>query len=85
MSESLFTLVKQSRTDNDSLAIVIDLFAPKIDRSLHQTNWQHREDLSQELKIKLLECIRNYEVDNIPRYFQMLDLLEGQDTQYYDQ
>lgn len=76
MNESLYTLVKKSRTDDHSLVIVIDLFSPKINHSLKQTNVQNREDLSQELKIKLLECIRNYEVDHIPGYFQMIDFLE---------
>ncbi|MDX1805795.1 helix-turn-helix domain-containing protein [Paenisporosarcina macmurdoensis] len=83
MSESLYTLVKQSKTDNNSLEIVIELFSPKIDRSLQQTKWQYREDLSQELKIKLLDCIRNYEVENTPGYFQMLDILEEKGIQYY--
>lgn len=82
MNESLYTLVKQSRADNNSLVIVLDLFAPKIYRSLLQTKRQEREDLSQELKMKLLDCIRNYEVDNIPGYFQMIDSLEGKRTQY---
>ena len=81
MSESLYTLVKQSRTDNDSLVCVINLFSPKIDHSLKQTKLQFREDLSQELKIKLLDCIRNYEVENIPGYFQMIELLEGKRNQ----
>lgn len=82
MNESLFTLVKQARADNHSLVIVLDLFAPKIGRALQQTKRQDREDLSQELKIKLLDCVRNYEVDNIPGYFQMIDLLEGKRTQF---
>lgn len=82
MNESLYTLVKQARSDNNSLVIILDLFAPKIGRSLLQTKRQEREDLSQELKIKLLDCIRNYEVDNIPGYFQMIDLLEGKKSQF---
>lgn len=85
MNRSLFTLVKQSRTDNNSLKIVIDLFSPKIHRSLQQTKKQFREDLSQELKIKIVDCTRNYDVDKTPGYFQMLDLLERKGMQNYDQ
>jgi hypothetical protein len=84
MNESLYTLVKRSRTDNSSLVSVIELFSPKIDHSLKQTKEQYREDLSQELKIKLLDCIRNYEVDNVPGYFQMIEILEGKETPYYE-
>ncbi|MEZ2658935.1 helix-turn-helix domain-containing protein [Aneurinibacillus aneurinilyticus] len=84
MKENLYTLVKQSRFDNDSLEKVIDLFSPKIDQSLKQTKLQNREDLSQELKIKLLDCIRNYDVDNTPGYFQMLALLERKEGLYHE-
>lgn len=85
MNRSLFTLVKQSRTDNKSLKIVIDLFSPKIYRSLQQTKKQFREDLSQELKIKIVDCTRNYDVDKTPGYFQMIDLLERKEMQNYDE
>jgi len=85
MNRSLFLLVKQSRTDNDSLKIVIDLFTPKIHRSLQQTNKQYREDLSQELKIKVLHCTRNYDADKTPGYFQMIDLLEMKGAQNYEE
>ncbi|ERI07367.1 helix-turn-helix domain-containing protein [Aneurinibacillus aneurinilyticus] len=84
MKENLYTLVKQSRFDNDSLEKVIDLFSPKIDQSLKQTKLQNREDLSQELKIKLLDCIRNYDVDNTLGYFQMLALLERKEGLYHE-
>ena len=77
-------LVKQSRTDNRSLEIVINLFSSKINHSLKQTDKQFREDLSQELKIKLLDYIRNYDVDNTPGYFQMLELLDRKGTPYYE-
>ncbi len=83
MKDSLFTLVKQSRTDNHSLVKVIDLFSPKINRSLQQTTEQHREDLSQDLKIKLLVWIRNYDVENTPGFYEMIELIARKQTQYF--
>lgn len=80
MKDSLYTLVKKSKTDNKSLNTVIDLFSPKIVSSLNQTSPQDREDLSQEIKMKLLFCIRNYDVENIPGYFQMIELLKKRET-----
>lgn len=85
MNRSLFTLVKQSKTDNNSLENVIDLFSPKIHRSLQQTKKQFREDLSQELKIKIVNCTRKYDVDKTPGYFQMIDLLERKGIQNYEE
>ncbi|WP_148296160.1 helix-turn-helix domain-containing protein [Mesobacillus boroniphilus] len=58
MKDSLYTLVRQSNTDDNSLNTVIELFSPKIISSLNQTNQQDREDLSQEIKMKLLFCIK---------------------------
>ncbi|ESU31412.1 hypothetical protein G3A_16870 [Bacillus sp. 17376] len=76
MKDSLYTLVRQSNTDDNSLNTVIELFSPKIISSLNQTNQQDREDLSQEIKMKLLFCIKNYDVENIPGYFQMIEQLK---------
>lgn len=58
MRDSLYTLVKRSKTDVQSMNRVIEMFSPKILSSLNQTNHQDREDLSQEIKMKLLLCIK---------------------------
>ncbi|KZE50968.1 hypothetical protein [Rossellomorea marisflavi] len=73
MNSSLYKLVRKAKTDNHSLNKVIELFFPRIFSSLNQTNWQDREDLSQELKIKLLVLIRNYDLESVPCYFQMIE------------
>lgn len=83
MKDSLFTLVKQSQTDNHSLLKVIDLFSPKINRSLQQTSQQNREDLAQDLKIKLLIWIRNYDVESTPGFYEMIELIANKQTQYF--
>lgn len=83
MKDSLFTLVKQSQTDNHSLLKVIDLFSPKINRSLQQTSQQNREDLAQDLKIKLLIWIRNYDVETTPGFYEMIELITNKQTQYF--
>jgi len=83
MKDSLFTLVKQSQTDNHSLLKVIDLFSPKIHRSLQQTSLQNREDLAQDLKIKLLVWIKNYDVETTPGFYEMIELIANKPTQYF--
>lgn len=80
MKDSLYTLVRQSKTDDNSLNTVIELFSPKIISSLNQTSQQDREDLSQEIKMKLLFCIKNYDVENIPGYFQMIEQLKEREN-----
>ncbi|ESU34090.1 hypothetical protein G3A_02910 [Bacillus sp. 17376] len=80
MKDSLYTLVRQSKTDDNSLNTVIELFSPKIISSLNQTSQQDREDLSQEIKMKLLFCIKNYDVESIPGYFQMIEQLKKREN-----
>ena len=46
MRDSLYTLVKRSKTDVQSMNRDIDMISPKILSSLNQTNHQDREDLS---------------------------------------
>lgn len=76
MAKNLYYLTKQAKTDNHSLLKIIDLFSPKIKKSLKQTNYQNREDLEQEIKLKMIANIKEYEVDEIPGFFQMLEQLE---------
>ncbi|KAF0817158.1 MULTISPECIES: helix-turn-helix domain-containing protein [Cytobacillus] len=80
MRDSLYTLVKRSKTDVQSMNRVIEMFSPKILSSLNQTNHQDREDLSQEIKMKLLLCIKNFDVENTPGYFQMMEQLKERDV-----
>lgn len=72
----LYVLTKQAKSNDCSLLKIINLFTPKINKSLSQTNYQNREDLSQEIKLKLIDDVRNYDVDSVPGFFQMLEQLE---------
>lgn len=73
MSNNFTRLVSQSKHDNDALLKIIHLFTPKIESVLRHTKDQNREDLSQELKLKLISTIKNYEVDNIPGFFDIIE------------
>jgi len=50
--------------DNDHLAIIeiLKLFEPKLKKSLHQVPPQDRDDLSQSIKLKIIEVIKNYPI-----------------------
>ena len=51
----------QQYNDIESLEIVLSLFEPKIKVSLKETSPQEQEDLYQELKIKTIEIVRQYD------------------------
>lgn len=66
---ALYELVKQSKDNGEKLQTVVNLFEPKIKKSLQLTNAKEKEDLSQELKCKLISCIQNYDIDSTPGFW----------------
>lgn len=71
MRSALYELVKESKQSNQALQTVIELFEPKIKKSLHLTEHKEKEDLAQELKCKLVSCIQTYDIDATPGFWEM--------------
>jgi len=71
MTNRLYDLVKESRSNNEALETVIELFEPKLKKSLYMTNPNDREDLAQELKLKMISYITEYDVDAIPGFWEI--------------
>lgn len=60
----MYELLEQAKEkDKDALLEIIIKFQPKIKKSLHQTSPQDREDLEQELIVKIIEVIHS--IDDI--------------------
>jgi DNA-directed RNA polymerase specialized sigma24 family protein len=55
---------------------IIELFEPKIKKSMIQTAVQDREDLFQELQIKLFESIQKYDMDRTPGFNEFKELVK---------
>ena len=45
----------KENTDTDEMELLISRFSPMIKKKLSNTSYQEREDLEQELKIKIVE------------------------------
>ncbi|WP_087972534.1 helix-turn-helix domain-containing protein [Oceanobacillus rekensis] len=73
----------QEHNDIDSLEIVLHLFEPKIRASLKQTSPQEQGDLSQELKIKVIEIVRQYDFSNTYGFWEFTDILKEQHSLDY--
>jgi len=71
MQLTLMDKVISAKCDNDSLMKIVDLFEPKLKKSLYNTSEPNREDLLQDLKLKLVTCIRQYDVESIPGFWEM--------------
>lgn len=46
---------------------------PKIKKSLYHTKPQNREDLEQELKMKITECIHNDVFEQTPGFWEFIE------------
>lgn len=68
----------QEHNDIDSLKIVLNLFEPKIRASLKQTSPQEQDDLYQELKLRIIEIVRQYDYSNTYGFWEFTDILKEQ-------
>lgn len=53
--------------------MAIQKLQPKIKKSLHSTKFQEREDLEQELNMKITECFHNNVFKSTPGFWEFLD------------
>lgn len=54
---------------NEETLMIIENFTPKIKQCLHQTSYQEREDLEQELKLKIIEKLATQEFNDTPSFW----------------
>ncbi|GAA0359169.1 helix-turn-helix domain-containing protein [Bacillus horti] len=76
---SLYNFILQAiEKDIDASMHLIKQFEPKVNQSLRKTPYQERDDLRQELQLKLLEAIYQFKIQDVPGFFdyvkQRIDL-----------
>lgn len=71
MTNVLYELVKKSKEDSQALQLIIDIFEPKIKKSLRLTTYNERDDLAQELKCKLVDSILEYDIEATPGFWEL--------------
>ncbi len=78
MEKRLYTRLQQAKQDEkEGLIQIIDQFEKKIEAELRQTSPQYREDLRQELFMKIIEAVENYKVEDVPDFEQFIDRQKG--------
>jgi hypothetical protein len=74
MEKNLYYYVTNAKKNNEYISVIIKLFEPKIKKSVMQTTIQEREDLTQNIKLKLVEKIRTYEPEEVPDFYQFCEI-----------
>jgi hypothetical protein len=68
---ALYDMVKEAKDNSLYEVNVVRTFEPKIRKSLHLTQQENREDLEQELRIKVIGYVRNYSLEDVPGLFDL--------------
>lgn len=55
-------ILQAQKNDKDATILIIDMFNNKLQKSLYQVPFQEREDLSQDLYVKMIEVIGKFQV-----------------------
>jgi len=76
MSVTLYDLVQQSKSNEQSMQELLNMFEPKLKKSLILTHFQEREDLSQELRLRLIQYILKYNVESTPGFWDVKERLD---------
>jgi DNA-directed RNA polymerase specialized sigma24 family protein len=76
MAKILYELVKEAKDDNTALQTIINMFEPKLKKSIFLTNSNDREDLAQELKVKMVSYIKGYDIDSIPGFWEIKERVD---------
>jgi predicted component of type VI protein secretion system len=71
----LYQLMNNEENKKQRAEKIIELFEPKIKKSILQTTTQDREDLSQTLKIKLFETIQSYDMASVPGFSEFKEMV----------
>ncbi|WP_409251825.1 hypothetical protein V1502_17205 [Bacillus sp. SCS-153A] len=69
---TLYNMVKEAKENTHYEVNVVSTFEPKIKKLLHLTRPDNREDLEQELKIKVIGYVRNYSLEEVPGLFDLM-------------
>lgn len=74
----LYSLIKKVREEEDKEAMgtIISKFKPRIRSSLTQTSRQEREDMQQEVYIKIMEVVYKYDIESTPSIWELIDFDE---------
>ncbi|UOQ91575.1 helix-turn-helix domain-containing protein [Halobacillus shinanisalinarum] len=76
---TLLNLTKKAQqNDNEAINTIIEKFEPKIGLSLKQTSPQEQEDLYQELKIKTIEIVCQYDIESTEGFWEFKKKVERQ-------
>ena len=65
--------MSNNKISNEEILLIIDSLEPKIKKALFQTKYSHRDDLSQDIKEKIIRKLKNDEFQDVPGLFEFIE------------
>ncbi|GEN32356.1 putative FlaG/YvyC family protein [Cerasibacillus quisquiliarum] len=65
--------MKNKQKIHNEVELIIEKFGPKIKNSLKNTHFQEREDLEQEIKLKIIEKLTDFKVKEVPSFWEIIN------------
>lgn len=60
------------KIDEENLDDILEIFRPRIKKSLYNTSFQEREDLEQEIALKIFEKLSILQSLEVPTFFEFI-------------
>lgn len=77
MDENLYQLASKAKEDNEAIEKIVKIFTPKIKKTLLQTSFQNRNDLEQELILKLVNLIKMYDLNEVVGFWEFYKITQN--------
>ncbi|WP_377887363.1 helix-turn-helix domain-containing protein [Alkalihalobacillus sp. R86527] len=77
MESRLYNLLQRAKKqDEEAISLILQTFEKKIEAELRQTSYEERDDLRQDLFVKVYEAIGKYKIDEVPDFEEFVINLE---------
>lgn len=62
----------QDEVKKKEIEAILNRFNPQIKKALKNTSYQEREDLEQEIKLKILEKVNSLDIESPPGFWEFI-------------
>lgn len=77
MESRLYNLLQRAKKqDEEAISLILQTFEKKIQAELRQTSYAERDDLRQDLYVKVYEAIEKYKIGDVPDFEEFVINLE---------
>lgn len=74
----LYELVQDAKNSTIALENIIQMFELKIKKLIYMTNINNRDDLTQELRMKMIKYITEYDLDSVPGFWELKEKVSNE-------